>query len=110
MMEAVSRSIVHNLGFDRIRFFLVNPESQKLEGILGLQIPDRLLDLTTESYPLERGVNSLVDLVVARDPDHNARLVGGRIVYVPLVVNEQVVGCFAVDNLLSQQLIDEEQM
>jgi K+-sensing histidine kinase KdpD len=31
-------------------------------------------------------------------------------VYVPIVANGQVLGCLAVDNLLSQQLIDEEQM
>jgi diguanylate cyclase (GGDEF)-like protein len=32
------------------------------------------------------------------------------VVYVPLVVNGQVLGCLAVDNLLSQQLMDEEQL
>jgi diguanylate cyclase (GGDEF)-like protein len=32
------------------------------------------------------------------------------VAYVPLVVNGQTIGCLAVDNLLSQQMIDEEQM
>lgn len=110
MLETVGRSIVQNLGFDRIRFFLVDSEGSRLEGILGMQIPDRLLDLSSESYPLKSGTNSLVDVVLSHSNDSNVRLVGGRVVYVPLVVNGQVLGCLAVDNLLSQQLMDEEQM
>jgi diguanylate cyclase (GGDEF)-like protein len=110
MLEAVSRSIVHNLGFDRIRFYLVDPEGSKLDGVMGLMIPDRVLDLAGESFPLRRGVNSLVDVVMSHGGDSNVHLVGGRVVYVPLAVNNQVLGCIAVDNLLSQQLMDEEQL
>lgn len=111
MLETVGRSIVQNLGFDRIRFFLVDNEGARLDGVLGLQIPDRLLDLSGESYPMKPGTNSLVDVVLSsHDNGFNVHLVGGRVVYVPLVVNGQVLGCLAVDNLLSQQLMDEEQM
>lgn len=110
MLEAVSRSIIQNLGFDRIRVFLDDLQGSKLEGILGLQIPNMLLDLTGESYPLTPGHNSLVDAVLSVGKESQIHLVGGRIVYVPLVVNGQVIGCLAADNLLSQQLMDEEQM
>lgn len=110
MLEAVSRSIVGNLGFDRVRVFLQDSEGRQLEGILGLQIPDMPLDLVGENYSLTTGVNSLVDAVLAAGSEPHAHLVGGRVVYVPLVVNGQVIGCLAADNLLSQQLIDEEQM
>ena len=110
MLEAVSRSIVHNLGFDRIRFYLVDSEGAKLDGVLGLMIPDRLLDLGGESFPLKKGVNSLVDAVMAHSNDPTVHLVGGRVVYVPIAVNNQVLGCIAVDNLLSQQLMDDEQL
>lgn len=110
MLEAVSRSIVRNLGFDRVRIFLMNAEQTKLDGILGLQIPDMLLDLTGENFPLRAGVNSLVDVVLSTKGEAHVHMVGGRVVYVPLVVNGQVIGCLAADNLLSQQLIDEEQM
>jgi len=110
MLEAVSRSIVRNLGFDRIRIFLVDSEKSKLDGILGLQIPDMLLDLTGESFALKPGVNSLVDAVLSSKGETHVHMVGGRVVYVPIVVNGQVIGCLAADNLLSQQLIDEEQM
>lgn len=110
MLETVGRSIIQNLGFDRIRFFLIDTEGARLEGVLGVQIPDRLLDLSGESYPMQQGVNALVDLMLTHNGDFNVHLVGGRVVYVPLVVNGQVLGCLAVDNLLSQQLMDEEQM
>jgi hypothetical protein len=72
---------------------------------LGLQIPNILLDLTGESYPLTPGKNSLVDAVLSVGKESQVHLVGGRIVYVPLVVNGQVIGCLAADNLLSQQLM-----
>ncbi len=110
MLEAVSRSIVRNLGFDRIRVFLVDNDALRLNGILGLQIPEMLLDLTGENYPLKPGVNSLVDVVLSAGGNGHAHMVGGRVLYVPIVVNSQVIGCLAADNLLSQQLIDEEQM
>ncbi len=110
MLEAVSRSIIQNLGFDRIRVFLDDLQGTKLEGILGLQIPNMLLDLTGENYPLTPGHNSLVDAVLSVGKESQIHLVGGRVVYVPLVVNGQVIGCLAADNLLSQQLMDEEQM
>jgi diguanylate cyclase (GGDEF)-like protein len=110
MLEAVSRSIIQNLGFDRIRIFLDDVQGTRLEGILGLQIPNMLLDLTGENYPLTPGHNSLVDAVLSAGKESQIHLVGGRVVYVPLVVNGQVIGCLAADNLLSQQLMDEEQM
>ncbi|MCG3204691.1 MAG: hypothetical protein KCHDKBKB_01406 [Elusimicrobia bacterium] len=110
MLESVSRSIVRHLGFDRVRFFLLGAEGNKLEGILGLQIPDMLIDLNGEFYPLKPGVNSLVDMILTSKGQAHVHLVGGRVVYVPLIVNSQVIGCLVADNLLSQQLIDEEQM
>lgn len=110
MLEAVSRSIVLNLGFDRIRFYLIDAEGMKLDGVLGLMIPERPLDLSGESFPLKKGLNSLVDVVMAHGSDPTVHLVGGRVVYVPIAVNNKVLGCIAVDNLLSQQLMDEEQL
>lgn len=110
MLEAVSRSIVRNLGFDRIRIYLTDTDATKLEGVVGMLMPDRLLDLAEESYPIRPGTNSLVDVVMASGRDPQVQLVGGRIVYVPLAVNNQVIGCIAVDNLLSQQLINEDQL
>lgn len=110
MLEAVSRSIVSNLGFDRIRFFLVDPSHSELKGVLGLQIPDRLLDLSGEKYPLNSNVNRLVDAVIKPASEIKLTSAGGRIVFVPLQVGGQIIGCMAVDNLLSQIVIDSEQM
>ncbi len=110
MLEAVSRSIVRNLGFDRVRIFLIDSEKSRLDGILGLQIPDMLLDLSGENFPLKPGANQLVDAVLSSKGEAHVHMVGGRVVYVPIIVNSQVIGCLAADNLLSQQLIDEEQM
>jgi diguanylate cyclase (GGDEF)-like protein len=109
MLETVSRSIVKNLGFDRIRFYLVDTARIELSGVLGLQIPGRLLSLENEKFTLQPNINSLVDAVLEGSVEVSITA-GGKVVYVPLIVDGQVVGCMAVDNLLSQQTIDEEQI
>ncbi len=109
MLEAVSHSIIHNFGFDRIRFYLSDPARQEVKGVLGLQIPDRVLDLEGEVYPLQPRTNAIVDTALAKTGDAQVQA-SGRVVYMPLWGGEKVVGCLAVDNLLSQQAIDEEQM
>lgn len=110
MLETVARSIVNNLGFDRIRFYLVDASRSELKGIMGLQIPDRILSLEGEKYPLKPYINSLVDAVLDGKNEINFQSAGGKVVYVPLVVGGQIIGCMAVDNLLSQITIDDEQM
>jgi len=109
MLETVSKSVVKNLGFDRVRLYLVDSSRTELRGVLGLQIPGRLLDLENEKFPLAPHTNSLVDAVMAGSVEVSITA-GGKVVYVPLIVNGQVVGCMAVDNLLSQQFIDEAQI
>jgi len=110
MLEAVTKSIVKNLGFDRIRFYLVDPSRSELKGVLGLQIPDRLINLEEEKYPLKPNLNSLVDAVLEGKNEFKFVSAGGKVVYLPLVVGGQVIGCLAVDNLLSQVVIDDQQM
>lgn len=110
MFETVGRSIVQNMGVDRVRIYLVDEARHELEGIVGIQIPNRIIKLDEEKYPLRDGANVLVDVVqtgssqVFKDPSSRC------VVYVPLVVGGLVLGVMAVDNLLSQQEIDEEQM
>ncbi|MCB4756052.1 MAG: sensor domain-containing diguanylate cyclase [Elusimicrobia bacterium] len=109
MLEAVCRSLVVHLGFDRIRFYLIHPGRDVLAGIVGLQIPGRCLNIESESYPIKSGVNPLVDVILAGRSDVQVDAAGPRVVYVPIVIRGQVVGCMSVDNLLSQQEIDGEQ-
>jgi diguanylate cyclase (GGDEF)-like protein len=110
MLESVSQSIVKNLGFDRVRFYLIEPGKFELNGVVGIQIPGRVMDLKKEVYSLRESQNPLVDIIVTGsnqvylEPDH------GRVVYVPLLVGRQVVGLMVVDNLLSQQVIKDEQV
>lgn len=110
MLEAVSLSIVKHLGFDRIRFYLVDPGRFEVEGMVGLQIPGNPLNLRNEQFPLRAGVNPLVDAVLSGTATPLDETSGNRVAFVPLTVNSQVVGCMAVDNLLSQQEIGEEQV
>lgn len=110
MLEAVSESIVYNLGFDRIRFYLIDSEHFQLRGLSGFQIPGRTLDLDGETYDLRPGVNSLVDATLSEHNGDEATAVGRILAYVPIIGKGQVIGCMAIDNLLSQQEIRPAQL
>lgn len=112
MLEAVSRSVLQNIGFDRVRFFLMDNSKSELYGVVGLQIPGRVLKLDQERFPLKSNVNSLVDSVISSggSSENITITAGGKVVYVHLVVGGQVIGCMAVDNLLSQQTIEPDQI
>lgn len=109
MLESVSQSIVRNLGLDRIRFYLVEPGKFELCGAVGLQLPARKLNLENEKYSLRESENPMVDVVLTGSNEVK-RTSGNHVAYVPLMVGRQVVGLMVVDNLLSQQEIDGEQM
>jgi len=110
MLQSVSRSIVQNLGVDRVRIYLLEPSKMTLNGFSGIQIPGRVLSLEEEKFSLREGANPLVDAVMSVSRELILGPSGGRIVYIPLVVGRQIVGLMVVDNLLSQQDIDEEQL
>jgi len=110
MLTTVSSSIIRQLAMDRVRFYLVDSSKQELNGILGMQIPSRFLNLEEEKYVLIPHTNSLVDAVIEKNTDGYFRSAGGKVVTLPLQVGGQVIGCMAVDNLLSQQPVDEGQI
>jgi len=110
MLQSVSRSIVQNLGLDRVRIYLLEPSKMMLSGFSGVQVPGRVLNLEEEKYSLREGTNPLVDAVLTGSHELIMGPSGGRIIYVPLVMGRQIVGLMVADNLLSQQDVDEEQL
>jgi diguanylate cyclase (GGDEF)-like protein len=110
MLESVARSIVKHLGLDRVRVYLVDPNRFSLDGVIGIQMPDRVLNLDAEKYNLHEATNALADVVRSGTKEVFKDTADGKVVYLPLVVARDIVGVILADNLLSQQEIDEEQL
>lgn len=106
MLESVAQSLIHQLGFDRAKIYLINKEGDTLESVLtmdqrGKQHADR------ERYPLKRGVHPMVDLILGRSMDERMEKYRRTIVYIPLRARDENMGILMVDNLLSQQEIPD---
>jgi diguanylate cyclase (GGDEF)-like protein len=110
MLSSVSESLIQNMGVDRVRFYLIDSSKQELHGVLGLQIPNRLLSLEKERYALIPHSNVLVDAVLGAHKEGVLLLSDSKVLLIPLQVGGHMVGCMAIDNLLSQQSIDTEQI
>ena len=109
MLEAVSQSLIHQMGFDRAKIYLINRDGDTLEGVLtmgqrGKQMGDR------EKYPLKRGAHPMVDLILGRAPDERVEKYRRTVVYIPLRARDENMGILMVDNLLSQQEIPAAQV
>jgi diguanylate cyclase (GGDEF)-like protein len=110
MLEGVSQSVLRNMGFDRVRFYVVETSGDSLVGVVGAEIPGRVVGLEGERYPLQRGHNSLVDSVLS--VQHQPLVEGSAqsIAYVPLILKGKPIGVCVVDNLLSQQSVSSEKL
>jgi diguanylate cyclase (GGDEF)-like protein len=109
MLESVGQSLIYQMGFDRTKIYLINKEGDMLEGVLTIdQRGKQMLD--RERYPLKRGVHPMVDLILGRALDERAEKYRRTIVYIPLRARDENLGMLMVDNLLSQQEIQPEQI
>jgi diguanylate cyclase (GGDEF)-like protein len=109
MLESVAQSLIHQLGYDRAKIYLMNREGDSLEGVLtmdqrGKQMIDR------EHFPLKRGVHPMVDLILGRAVDERLEKYRHNIMYIPLRARDENMGVLMVDNLLSQQEIPQDQI
>ena len=109
MLESVSQSLIHQMGFDRAKIYLINKEGDQLENVLtydqrGKEMPDK------ERYPLKRGVHPMVDLILGRTSDERLEKYRRTIIYIPLRARDENMGILMVDNVLSQQEIPPEQV
>ena len=109
MLESVAQSLIHQMGFDRAKIYLLNKEGDTLEGVLTMdQRGKQMLD--RERFPLKRGVHPMVDIILGRSVDERLEKYRRTIAYIPLRARDENMGILMVDNLLSQQEIPEEQI
>lgn len=106
----VVQSIINNLGFDRVRLYLVDKDRSCLKGEVCRDLCGRIQDLSHESYPLRRGLNKLTDIVIGGASDPIIDKYREIIVHVPLKVKNQTIGLLVADNLLSRQKISSMEL
>ncbi|MDD5645416.1 MAG: sensor domain-containing diguanylate cyclase, partial [bacterium] len=110
LLGLVVKSIVKNLGFDRVRLYLVNWEEKFLKGEISYDMRGETTSLEKECYPLESGIHPFVDMVLQFPEKETVIEFHDRVIYVPLYVKEQVVGILVVDNILSQEKITSDEI
>lgn len=109
MLKSVAQSLIQQLGFDRVKIYLINREGESLESALTL---DQRQQETVEKeiFPLKRGVHPMVDLILGKTGDERIEKYQRTILYLPLRTRDENMGVLMVDNLLSQQEIPPDQL
>jgi len=110
MLEGVSRSVLRNMAFDRVRFYLVETATDAVVGVVGAEIPGRLVSLEHERFPLHKGHHPLVDIILSAKPQALIEGSGQSIAYIPLMLKGKPIGVCVVDNLLSQQAVTQDKL
>ncbi len=96
-------------GFDRARLYLVNKDANKLQGELSVDISGRISSLSYEEIPLEVGGHRLADIILSKKRNPFFDRYTDCVLYVPLVIQGVNTGLLIVDNMLSQQKIEESE-
>ena len=109
MLKSVAQSLIQQLGFDRVRLYLVNRDGETLESVLTLDQRGHEM-IEKETFPLKRGVHPMVDLLLGKTGDERIEKYQRTILYLPLRTRDENMGILMVDNLLSQQEIPPEQI
>src|SRR5437879_4857007 len=109
MIKSVVQSLIQELGFDRVRIYLVNRDGEQLESVLTMDQKGHEI-VEKERFPLKRGVHPMVDLLLGKTGDERIEKYQRTILHLPLRTRDENMGILMVDNLLSQQEIPPEQI
>jgi diguanylate cyclase (GGDEF)-like protein len=97
-------------GFDRVRLYLIDEKNKKLKGELSADIRGQIKSISYEEIPLEPGAHRFADIVLGRDSGAFMERYKDCVLYLPLAVQGSAIGLLIVDNLLSQQRIEQEDL
>ncbi len=97
-------------GFDRVRLYLIDEKNRKLKGELSADIRGQIKSIAYEEIPLEAGAHRFADIVLGRSSGAFMERYKDCVLYMPLSVQGVTIGLLIVDNLLSQQRIEQEEL
>jgi diguanylate cyclase (GGDEF)-like protein len=97
-------------GFDRVRLYLIDEKNRKLKGELSADIRGQVKSISYEEIPLEAGAHRFADIVLGRSSGAFMERYKDCVLYMPLAVQGVTIGLLIVDNLLSQQRIEPQEL
>jgi diguanylate cyclase (GGDEF)-like protein len=97
-------------GFDRVRLYLIDEKNRKLKGELSADIRGQIKSISYEEIPLEAGAHRFADIVLGRSSGAFMERYKDCVLYMPLAVQGVTIGLLIVDNLLSQQRIEPQEL
>jgi len=97
-------------GFDRVRLYLIDDKNRKLKGELSADIRGQIKSIAYEEIPLEPGAHRFADIVLGRSSGAFMERYKDCVLYMPLAVQGVTIGLLIVDNLLSQQRIEPDEL
>ncbi len=97
-------------GFDRVRLYLIDEKNRKLKGELSADIRGQIKSIAYEEIPLEPGAHRFADIVLGRSSGAFMERYKDCVLYMPLSVQGVTIGLLIVDNLLSQQRIEPQEL
>ncbi len=97
-------------GFDRVRLYLIDEGQRKLKGELSADIQGQIKSISYEEIPLEAGAHRFADIVLGRNSGAFMERYKDCVLYMPLSVQGVTIGLLIVDNLLSQQKIEPQEL
>ncbi|HAT72478.1 MAG TPA: hypothetical protein DCS63_06655 [Elusimicrobia bacterium] len=97
-------------GFDRVRLYLIDEPNRKLKGELSVDIRGQIKSISYEEIPLEPGAHRFADIVLGRSSGAFMERYKDCVLYMPLSVQGVTIGLLIVDNLLSQQRIEPDEL
>ncbi len=97
-------------GFDRVRLYLIDEPNRKLKGELSADIRGQIKSISYEEIPLELGAHRFADIVLGKSSGAFMERYKDCVLYMPLAVQGVTIGLLIVDNLLSQQRIEPQDL
>ena len=112
LLAMIMKSIVRDLGFDRVKLYRVNEEEQKIRGILRYDISGKISSIADIEYPLKYHNRTIVNVFEKEKKKlfKNNTKFTQLIKFFPLKAKTKVIGFIEVDNILSRQLMTEERI
>jgi PAS domain S-box-containing protein len=125
VLEMIRRAVIEALGFDRAGIFLVDEERAVIRGVCGTDRAGNREDISWDEMPLttdtdgpmERIYRQEIDYFLTEDWDRDGRWPPGHPSHgvrahalIPFRAGNRVVGIVAVDNLVTQRPIGQEEV
>ncbi|PCI40560.1 MAG: hypothetical protein COB53_00785 [Elusimicrobia bacterium] len=107
-LKLILQGIVHHFDLDRARLYLVDREQKNLRGELSVDVRGTARALREEMVPLGDENHRFARILRGEAPDAMMKHYEERVVHVPLAVQGQKIGLLVVDNLISQEAIQGE--